>query len=53
MSWTRSADLHAQMQKQWDKGAVLAQLLLLDGPALFPLRLRISGPSPSDLATRF
>ena len=74
MGWTSAADLHAQVQKLWDKGALLAQLVPAPGAAprapplvsllthqltpqlaaeLFPLRLRLQGPSSSDLALRF
>ncbi|MEO5796103.1 MAG: DUF3322 domain-containing protein [Rhodoferax sp.] len=45
MSWTKPADLRAQVQKLWDKG------LLLQTP--FPLRLRLVGPTSTELAERF
>ena len=58
MAWTSPTDLQAQLQKLWDKGALLAGL----GAApevdpglkpLFPLRLKLTTPSSTDLTTRF
>ena len=37
MNWTRPADLRAQLQKQWDRGALLAATV--SGESQFPLRL--------------
>ena len=37
MSWTTPSDLKAQVQKRWDRGAMLASLA--EGPSLFPQRL--------------
>lgn len=51
MSWTTSADLRAQVQKLWDKGEQLRPLV--QGEAVPPLRLRLLGPSSSELAERF
>lgn len=62
MTWTGATDLRAQVQKLWDKGVLLAQLVPAPGAApltpplsseLFPLRLRLLVPSSSDLALRF
>lgn len=58
MSWTTAADLHGQVQKRWDKGELLAQLIPTQFaaeqvPALFPLRLRLLAPTSADLAARF
>lgn len=51
MSWTTPADLRAQVQRLWDRGRLLGSLV--DGEALFPLRLRLKGPSSAELADRF
>lgn len=52
MSWTRISDLRAQVQKLWDKGELLGATL--PGNALkFPLRLRLSGPTSTELTERF
>jgi hypothetical protein len=58
MAWTSPADLRAQVQKLWDKGALLSPLVSLS-PAgeraeseSFPLRLKLTTPSSTDLATR-
>ena len=51
MTWTTPADLRAQVQRLWDRGRLLASLV--DGEALFPLRLRLKGPSSTELADRF
>ena len=48
MSWTRPADLRAQVQKLWDKG-----LLLNSASATFPLRLRLTVPTSTELTERF
>lgn len=51
MSWTTPADLRAQVQKHWDKGDLLR--LLMPGAVMVPLRLRLVGPSSTDLTERF
>lgn len=55
MNWTRAADLRAQVQRLWDKGALLGAGLGADLGAepLFPLRLRLAGPSSTELSSRF
>lgn len=57
MSWTNSADLRAQVQKLWDKGDLLAELVPVQSPdapaTTFPRRLRLTGPSSAELADRF
>lgn len=57
MNWTRSADLRAQVQKLWDKGELLAELVPAQSPdapaTTFPRRLRLVGPSSTELAERF
>lgn len=62
MAWTSPADLRVQVQKLWDKGALLSPLVSLS-PAgqraglraepIFPLRLAFTTPGSTDLATRF
>lgn len=51
MSWTRPADLVAQVGKAWDSGALLAPLA--GGESPFPFRLRLRGPVSTDLVDRF
>ena len=56
MSWTTPADLRAQVQRLWDKGQLLAACggdAPLRGEALFPLRLRLVGPTSTELSERF
>jgi hypothetical protein len=54
MSWTSAADLRAQVQKLWDRGALLSEMVELQaGESLFPLRLKLLGPSSAELADRF
>ena len=58
MNWTTADDLRAQVQKRWDQGELLAQLVPTPPaaepvPSLFPLRLRLQGPTSTDLANRF
>ncbi|GAB4564730.1 MAG: DUF3322 and DUF2220 domain-containing protein [Geothermobacteraceae bacterium] len=51
MSWTTPADLKAQLQKLWDRGALLS--VLAGGETLFPRRLKLKGPSSRELSERF
>ena len=51
MSWTTPADLRAQVQKLWDKGELLRPCV--QGYALFPRRLRLTGPTSTELTERF
>lgn len=51
MSWTTAADLRAQVQKLWDKGALLRPSV--QGAAMPALRLRLVGPTSSELSDRF
>jgi len=51
MTWTSPSDLKAQVQKRWDRGAMLASLA--EGPSLFPQRLKLKGPSSRELGERF
>ncbi len=51
MTWTTPADLRAQVQKLWDKGELLRPCV--QGDVLPPRRLRLSGPSSTELSERF
>lgn len=51
MSWTSAADLRAQVQKLWDKGDLLRPCV--QGEAMLPRRLRLLGPSSTELTERF
>ena len=52
MTWTTPADLRAQVQKLWDRGLLLGAIMQPE-TLVFPLRLRLSGPTSTELATRF
>lgn len=54
-NWSTAADLRAQVQKLWDKGAILSALAGIDSAdePLFPRRLSLKGPSSTELAERF
>lgn len=51
MSWTRTSDLRAQVQRLWERGDLLR--CLTDEATRFPLRLVMRGPSSSELSERF
>lgn len=51
MTWTTPADLRAQVQKLWDKGDLLRQLV--SGAPQPVRRLRLIGPTSSELTDRF
>ena len=51
MSWTRPADLRAQVQRWWDRGELLAAQL--DAEPSFPRRLVLKLPGSTELAERF
>lgn len=51
MSWTKPADVRAQVQRLWDKGLLLAGLVT--GEPSFPRRLALKGPSSTELTARF
>ena len=53
MSWTTISDLRAQVQKLWDRGALLAACTQGEAAALFPYRLRLAGPASTELSDRF
>lgn len=60
MSWTTPADVRAQVQKHWDNGRLLRDAVGAPGGSheleadrlVFPLTLRLRGPTPRELATR-
>lgn len=51
MSWTRPADLCAQVQKLWNRGELLASLVT--GESLFPKRLMFKSPTSAEMADHF
>lgn len=51
MTWTTPADLRAQVQKLWDKGDLLRPCV--QGGVVPPRRLRLIGPSSTELTDRF
>nr|MBP9686163.1 hypothetical protein [Rhodoferax sp.] len=51
MTWTTPGDLRLQVQKLWDKGTLLAPLVQAE--AMAPRRLRLTGPSSTELSERF
>ena len=57
--WTTAAELRAQVQRRWERGDLLAQMLPetatdpVAGGGLFPLRLTLRGPGSGDLSERF
>ena len=53
MAWTDPTELRAQVRKLWDKGALLSPLVQPLPPPGWPLRLKLSTPSSSDLGQRF
>lgn len=51
MSWTKPADLRAQLQKLWDRGELLASFVT--GESLFPRRLVLKIPTSAEMAGHF
>lgn len=51
MNWTRPADLRVQVQKLWDRGELLAQLINADSG--FPKRLTLKAPASSEIADNY
>ncbi|OYT94134.1 MAG: hypothetical protein CFE43_01785 [Burkholderiales bacterium PBB3] len=51
MNWTTADDLRAQVQKLWDKGDLLR--LCVQGAVTPPRRLRLTGPTSTELTERF
>ncbi|MFC7634495.1 DUF3322 domain-containing protein [Paraburkholderia humisilvae] len=52
MSWTTPADLRTSLQRIWERGEWLRNLIE-GGQKLFPLRLAIKGPTSIELVERF
>jgi hypothetical protein len=51
MSWTRPADLKAQLARLWERGELLRASMT--GGVGFPRRLTLKGPSSGELTDRF
>ncbi len=51
MSWTTPADLHAQVQRLWDRGDLLRAAV--SDAVSWPLRLTLKAPGAADLSDRF
>jgi hypothetical protein len=51
MTWTTPADLRLQVQKLWEKGDLLSPCV--QGTPMRPVRLRLVGPSSTELTERF
>ncbi len=51
MTWTTPASIKKQIQKLWDRGALLASLAGAED--LFPRRLTLKGPDSRELSERF
>lgn len=52
MTWSRPADLKAQLARRWERGDLLRAALMPD-TLEFPLRLTLKGPSSAELSDRF
>jgi len=51
MNWTQPADVRAPLQKQWDRGDVLASLVT--GHSLFPQKLSLKVPTSAEMTEHF
>jgi hypothetical protein len=51
MSWTTPDQIAAEIEKRWRRGDILAARVT--GEPLFPLRVRLRGPSAREIAERF
>ncbi len=51
MNWTGPRELHAQLQRAWDRGELLAGMLA--GESSFPRRLTLKGPTSVQMAEHF
>lgn len=51
MTWTRPADLRAQVHKLWERGELLDDLVT--GGSLFPKRLVLKSPTSAEMTDRF
>ena len=49
--WTGPAELRAQVQRLWDRGELLRELVT--GEASFPRRLSLKGPSSTEMSGQF
>ncbi len=52
-NWTTAADLRLRLKKKWARGVFLSAELQLNQQPLFPLRVSIKGPSPTQMAELF
>ncbi|MGB5540171.1 MAG: Wadjet anti-phage system protein JetD domain-containing protein [Gammaproteobacteria bacterium] len=50
-SWTGQSMLRAQLQRLWDRGDLLAELVT--GESSFPRRLSLKGPSSAEMSEQF
>ncbi|HEY9785187.1 MAG TPA: TM0106 family RecB-like putative nuclease [Candidatus Obscuribacterales bacterium] len=51
MNWSSTSDFKVQLQRLWERGELFAELF--DGEQIFPLRLKLKGPSSAEMAHRF
>jgi len=51
MNWTTLDDIRGRVQREWEKGRLLAGMAT--GEPLFPLRIPLKGPSSTELRDRF
>jgi len=51
VNWTSPRDLRAQLQRSWDRGDLLAEMV--SGESSFPRRLTLKGPTSAQLAEQF
>ncbi len=49
--WTGLAELRAQLQRLWERGDLLTEILT--GQSSFPRRLRLKGPSSAEMSEQF
>lgn len=50
-SWTTPADIKERLRRRWQRGEILASAINQD--ALFPLRIPIKGPTPTQITADF
>jgi hypothetical protein len=51
MTWTTPAEIVDRVLRRWDRGDILGARIT--GEHLFPLELRLKGPSPGDITNHF
>lgn len=51
MNWTTPEDIRQRVQREWEKGRLLAAIAA--GEPLFPLRIPLKGPSSTELRDQF